>query len=154
MLALQAVLLLLEYCLSDLELDKPEGCKQLLGLPLCLLADETLHTFRAASQPGLYICTADQASLLARTRHMILHHQAGLLSGRDHLSIMIWGRRAVCSLPCMPILLSMLACMVSGYWGNQGGLITVRRCGYHVQCMVLRHLEPPQTGMILLKRGE
>ena len=97
MLALQAVTLLLEYCLSDLELGKPEACKQLLGLPLCLLADETLHIFRAASQPSLNICTADQASLLTlRTKHLVLHHQACPLLCRHPLSIDDQGQGGLC----------------------------------------------------------
>ena len=77
---LQAVTLLLDYCLSDLNLSDSEAGRQLQGLPLCLLADETLHTFRAASQPSLFICTADQAAVLLRAKHLILHHLVGLAS--------------------------------------------------------------------------
>ena len=74
-LSAQAVAILLEYCLSDLDPSGPAALKQLPGLPLCLLADESLHTFRAASQPSLYICTADQAELLHKAGHLLLHQR-------------------------------------------------------------------------------
>ena len=73
----QVANILLDYCLSDLDVTDSTAVAELQQLPLCALADGSLQPFWSSNSELRYILTADERTLLSgeKSLGLILHWQ-------------------------------------------------------------------------------
>ena len=72
--------MLLEYCMSDIDINSPESVAELAGLPLVALADGTLCPLGTSAFEPNYVLTSQEHVLLSSQKGVIVHWQVQLLT--------------------------------------------------------------------------